>query len=75
MKATKRVAFLSVVSISAALASGCQTFNMSPEKFAEQQKGRYDDTPEARTVEIAGYLLYFLHPLVGCHMPDSASEP
>jgi len=48
---------------------------MSPEKFAEQQKGRYDDTPEARTVEIAGYLLYFLHPLVGCHMPDSASEP
>src|SRR5439155_23918541 len=67
--------FLSVVSISAVLTSGCQTFNMSPEKFAEQQKGHYDDSPEARTVEVAGYLLYFLHPLVGCHMPDSASEP
>jgi hypothetical protein len=75
MKATKRAAFLSVVSISAALASGCQTFNMTPEKFAEQQKGHYDCTPEARTVEVAGNLLYFLSAFSPRHMPDPAPEP
>ena len=31
---------ISAVFVSALLTSGCQTFNMSPEKFAEQQKGR-----------------------------------
>jgi len=51
------------------------TFNMSPEKFAEQQKGHYDDSPEARSVEVAGYLLYFLHPCSGWRTPDPASEP
>src|SRR6266545_2987445 len=69
--------FLSVISLSAVLASGCQTFNMSPEKFAEQQKGRYDCTPEARTVEAAGnvlYFLYFLYPCSGRRMPDPAPE-
>jgi len=75
MKATKRAGFLSVIFLSAVLASGCQTFNMSPEKFAEQQKGHYDDTPEARIVEVAGYLLDFLNPCSGCRTPDPASEP
>jgi len=66
---------ISAVFISALLTSGCLTFNMSPEKFAEQQKGHYDDTPEARIVEVAGYLLDFLNPCSGCRTPDPASEP
>ena len=74
MKATKRAAFLSVTFLSAVLASGCQTFNMSPEIFAEQQKGHYACTPEAKTVEAAGNLLYLLHFLGGCRMPDPAPE-
>jgi hypothetical protein len=75
MKARKHAGFLSAVSLSAVLVSGCQTFNMSPEKFAEQQKGHYDCTPEARTVEVAGCLVYFLHPLLGCRMLAPAPEP
>jgi len=75
MKATKRAAFISVVSISAVLASGCQTFNMSSEKFAEQQKGHYDCSPEAKTVEVAGSLLYFMTAGSGSRMPDPAPEP
>jgi hypothetical protein len=67
--------FVSVVSLSATLTSGCQTFNMSPEKFAEQQKGHYDCTPEARTVEVAGCLLYLLYPCLGRRMPDPPPEP
>jgi hypothetical protein len=67
--------FVSVVSFSAVLTSGCQTFNMTPEKFAEQQKGRYDCSPEARTVEVAGCLLYFLQPCLGSRMPVPESEP
>ena len=74
MKVTKRAAFLSLIFLSAVLASGCQTFNMSPEKCAEQQKGHYDCTPEARSVEVAGFLVYFLHPLLSCRMPDPAPE-
>ena len=74
MKATKRAGFLSVIFLSAVLASGCQTFNMSPEKFAEQQKGHYDCTAEARTVEAAGSLLYVLHFLGGCRMPGPVPE-
>ena len=66
--------FLSVISLSAALACGCQTFNMSSEKFAEQQRGRYDCSPEARTVEVAGSLLYFLHPFLGYRMPGPVPE-
>jgi len=67
--------FVLVVSLSAVLASGCQTFNMSPEKFAEQQRGHYDCTPEAKTVEVAGCLLYFLSACSGRRMPDPAPEP
>ena len=74
MKATKGAAFLSVSFLSAVLASGCQTFNMSPEKFAEQQKGHYDCSPEARTVEAAGSLLYVLQFLGGCRMSGPAPE-
>jgi len=74
MKVTKRAAFFSLVSLSAVLASGCQTFNMSSEKFAEQQKGHYDCTAEARTVEVAGCVLYFLRPILGCRMPGPAPE-
>jgi len=74
MKATSRAMFLSVISLSAALASGCQTFNMSSEKFAEQQRGRYDCSPEARTVEVAGSLLYFMRPFLGCRMPGPVPE-
>jgi len=67
--------FVAVVSLAALLASGCQTFNMSPEKFAEQQKGHYDCTPEAKTVEVAGCLLYFLSACSGRRMSDPAPEP
>ncbi len=67
--------FVSVVSLAALLASGCQTFNMPPEKFAEQQRGHYDCTPEAKTVEVAGCLLYFLSACSGRRMPDAAPEP
>jgi len=48
---------------------------MSPEKFAEKQKGRYDCSPEARTVEVAGTLLYFMTAFSPRHMPDPAPEP
>ena len=75
MKATKRAAFLSVVSISAVLTCGCQTFNMTPEKFAEQQMGHYDCTAGGKALEVAGSLLYFLAPGSGSRMPDSAPEP
>ena len=35
--------------------SGCQTFNMSDEKFRGQQKGRYDeDSTEGQIVEAFG---------------------
>src|SRR2546425_6417491 len=64
--------FLSVVSLSAVLTTGCQTFNMSAEKFAEQQKGQYDCTPGSKTVEFAGCLLYFLYPCSGRRMPGPA---
>jgi len=67
--------FILVVSLAAVLTSGCQTFNMSPEKFAEQQKGHYDCTPEAKTVEVAGLMLYFLTACSGRRMPDPAPEP
>ena len=67
--------FVSVVSLLAVLTSGCQTFNMTPEKFAEQQKGHYGCTPEAKTVEVAGSLLYFLTAFSGSRMPDPAPEP
>ena len=67
--------FVSAVSLAAALTSGCQTFNMTQEKFAEQQKGHYDCTPEAKTVEVAGCLLYVLYPLLGSRMPDPAPQP
>jgi len=63
-----------MVSLSALLTSGCQTFNMTPEKFSEQQKGRYDCSPESRTVEVAGTLLYFIGPFLGCRMPGPAPE-
>ena len=67
--------FVSVVSLLAVLTSGCQTFNMTPEKFAEQQKGHYDCSPEARTVEVAGTLLYFLSACSPRHLPVPAPEP
>ena len=67
--------FVSVVSLLAVLTSGCQTFNMTPEKFAEQQKGHYGCTAEAKTVEVAGSLLYFLTAFSGSRMPDPAPEP
>ena len=67
--------FVSLVSLAAVLTSGCQTFNMTQEKFAEQQKGHYDCTPEAKTVEVAGCLLYVLYPLLGSRMPDPAPQP
>jgi len=66
---------VAVVSLSVVLISGCQTFNMSPEKFVEQQRGHYDCTPEAKTVEVAGCLLYFLSACSGRRMPDAAPEP
>jgi hypothetical protein len=66
--------FVSVAFLTAVLTSGCQTFNMTPEKFAQQQKGRYDCSPEARTVEVAGSLLYFMHPFSGCRMTGPVPE-
>jgi hypothetical protein len=66
--------FVSVAFLLALLTSGCQTFNMTPEKFAQQQKGRYDCSPEARTVEVAGTLLYFMGPFLGCRMPGPVPE-
>ena len=67
--------FVSVAFLLAVLTSGCQTFNMTPEKFAEQQMGHYDCTPEARTVVVAGSLLYFLSAFSGRRMPDSVPVP
>jgi len=49
-----------VVSLSAVLASGCQTFNMSPEKFAEQQRGHYALHTGSEDCGSCGCLLYFL---------------
>ena len=54
--------FFPVAFLAAMLTSGCQTFNMSPEQFAEQQKGHYADTIEARGVEVFGTMLYILRP-------------
>ena len=67
--------FVSVAFLLAVLTSGCQTFNMTPEKFAEQQMGHYDCTPGGKTMEVAGCLLYFLSPGMGSRMPDPAPEP
>jgi hypothetical protein len=66
--------FVWVAFLSAVLTSGCQTFNMTPEKFSEQQKGRYDCSPESRTVEVAGFLLYLLHPCWESRIPDPMPE-
>jgi len=70
----KRI-FVSAVAFAAVLTSGCQTFNMTPEKFAEQQMGHYDCTAGGKTLEVAGTLLYFLAPASGSRMPDPAPEP
>jgi len=48
---------------------------MSQEKFAEQQNAHYDCSPEARTVEVAGSLLYFMTAGAGSRMHDPAPEP
>jgi len=65
---------VSAVSLLAVLTSGCQTFNLPPEKFAEQQMGHYESTPGTKTMEVAGCLLYLLHPSVGTRVSDPVPE-
>ena len=46
--------------------TGCQTFTMTEEKFAAQQRGIYKETPDAQAVEVAGLLLQFVSPWLFC---------
>ncbi len=46
--------------------AGCQTFNMTQEKFEQQQKGQYVQTPEAEAVEVSGWFLQFFGPWLSC---------
>ncbi len=58
----QRFSFL--LSVLLLIGTGCQTFNMSDEKFAREQNGRYDKNDTGTAVECLGWPMQFIGPLL-----------
>ena len=62
LKNHSRTCLAAALAVWLTILTGCQTFSLSEEQFAQQQQGNYSQSAEAQSVELAGWLMQFFGP-------------